>query len=81
MKVALHAASGLAFLHSVEPRPVIYRDFKTSNILVDKVGRESGEEGVEGDRDLRTSSILVHKVRRRVRSWGWKGFQMLTGAS
>lgn len=34
MKVALGAARGLAFLHSDEAR-VIYRDFKTSNILLD----------------------------------------------
>ncbi|KAK4343328.1 hypothetical protein RND71_036422 [Anisodus tanguticus] len=35
MKVALDAARGLAFLHGAE-MPVIYRDFKTSNILLDK---------------------------------------------
>ncbi|KVI01466.1 probable serine/threonine-protein kinase PBL17 [Cynara cardunculus var. scolymus] len=34
MKIALDAAKGLAFLHDAE-RPVIYRDFKTSNILLD----------------------------------------------
>ncbi|KAL6275845.1 hypothetical protein ACE6H2_019446 [Prunus campanulata] len=34
MKVALGAAKGLAFLHSSETK-VIYRDFKTSNILLD----------------------------------------------
>uniref|UniRef100_A0A7N0RH83 non-specific serine/threonine protein kinase n=1 Tax=Kalanchoe fedtschenkoi TaxID=63787 RepID=A0A7N0RH83_KALFE len=34
MKVALGAAKGLAFLHNAEPQ-VIYRDFKTSNILLD----------------------------------------------
>ncbi|XP_057971229.1 probable serine/threonine-protein kinase PBL11 isoform X2 [Malania oleifera] len=34
MKIALGAAKGLAFLHNAEPR-VIYRDFKTSNILLD----------------------------------------------
>jgi serine/threonine protein kinase len=34
MKIALGAAKGLAFLHSTEPK-VIYRDFKTSNILLD----------------------------------------------
>ncbi|XVF76640.1 hypothetical protein PTKIN_Ptkin13bG0282800 [Pterospermum kingtungense] len=33
MKVALGAAKGLAFLHNSE-KPVIYRDFKTSNILL-----------------------------------------------
>ncbi|KAK1396863.1 putative serine/threonine-protein kinase NAK [Heracleum sosnowskyi] len=34
MKVALGAARGLAFLHGAETK-VIYRDFKTSNILLD----------------------------------------------
>lgn len=34
MMIALGAAKGLAFLHNHE-RPVIYRDFKTSNILLD----------------------------------------------
>lgn len=34
MMIALGAAKGLAFLHIAE-RPVIYRDFKTSNILLD----------------------------------------------
>ncbi|XP_068667565.1 receptor-like cytoplasmic kinase 176 [Aristolochia californica] len=34
MKVALGAAKGLAFLHSAEIN-VIYRDFKTSNVLLD----------------------------------------------
>lgn len=36
MKVALGAAKGLAYLHSSEAK-VIYRDFKTSNILLDTV--------------------------------------------
>ena len=39
MKIALGAAKGLAFLHEAE-KPVIYRDFKTSNILLDQVGMQ-----------------------------------------
>ncbi|XP_074572663.1 putative serine/threonine-protein kinase PBL16 [Curcuma longa] len=35
MKIALEAAKGLAFLHEAE-KPVIFRDFKTSNILLDQ---------------------------------------------
>jgi len=36
MKIAVGAAKGLAFLHDADP-PVIYRDFKASNILLDSV--------------------------------------------
>ena len=38
MKIALGAAKSLAFLPEEAERPAIYRDFKTSNILLDVVG-------------------------------------------
>ncbi|XP_019166112.1 PREDICTED: serine/threonine-protein kinase At3g07070-like isoform X1 [Ipomoea nil] len=36
MKIALHAAKGLEYLHDMANPPVIYRDLKSSNILLDK---------------------------------------------
>ncbi|KAI4295874.1 hypothetical protein L6164_035872 [Bauhinia variegata] len=35
MKIALGAARGLEYLHDTSEPPMIYRDFKTSNILLD----------------------------------------------
>jgi len=39
MKIAAGAAKGLAFLHEAK-KPVIYRDFKASNILLDSVSNQ-----------------------------------------
>ncbi|XP_021714991.1 serine/threonine-protein kinase RIPK-like [Chenopodium quinoa] len=54
LKIALGAAKGLAFLHEAE-NPVIYRDFKASNILLDSDFTPKlsdfglAKEGPEGD--------------------------------
>jgi serine/threonine protein kinase len=40
LNIAVGAAKGLAFLHDAE-KPVIYRDFKTSNILLNPVSKSS----------------------------------------
>lgn len=36
MKVAMHAAKGLEYLHETNNPPIIYRDLKSSNILLDQ---------------------------------------------
>ncbi|KAL8232925.1 hypothetical protein R6Q57_002703 [Mikania cordata] len=36
IKVAMQAAKGLEYLHMTNKPPIIYRDFKSSNILLDK---------------------------------------------
>ncbi|KAK7829687.1 serine/threonine-protein kinase ripk [Quercus suber] len=63
MKIALGAAKGLAFLHEMD-QPVIYRDFKTSNILLDSNYSAKlsdfglAKDGPEGDDTHVTTSIM-----------------------
>ncbi|KAL3532699.1 hypothetical protein ACH5RR_006220 [Cinchona calisaya] len=63
MKIALGAAKGLAFLHEAE-KPVIYRDFKASNILLDSdyTAKLSdfglAKDGPEGD-DTHVSTRVI----------------------
>ncbi|XP_039031508.1 serine/threonine-protein kinase RIPK-like [Hibiscus syriacus] len=63
MKIALGAAKGLAYLHDAE-KPVIYRDFKASNILLDSdyTAKLSdfglAKEGPEGDKSHVSTRVM-----------------------
>ncbi|KAJ7964522.1 Protein kinase [Quillaja saponaria] len=63
MKIALGSAKGLAFLHSDEAK-VIYRDFKTSNILLDSNYNAKlsdfglAKDGPEGDKSHVSTRIM-----------------------
>ncbi|KAK8664425.1 hypothetical protein V6N13_084217 [Hibiscus sabdariffa] len=63
LKIALGTAKGLAFLHE-EEKPVIYRDFKTSNILLDlsynaKVSDFGlATDGPEGEKSHVTTAVM-----------------------
>uniref|UniRef100_A0A7C9AMM0 non-specific serine/threonine protein kinase n=1 Tax=Opuntia streptacantha TaxID=393608 RepID=A0A7C9AMM0_OPUST len=58
MKIALGAAKGLAFLHGNREH-VIYRDFKTSNILLDL------KQGRRGTKPMFLHGLLEHMVMLR----------------
>ncbi|KAM1138340.1 hypothetical protein ACFX14_036129 [Malus domestica] len=64
MRIALGAAKGLAFLHEEVQNPVIYRDFKTSNILLDAdynaklSDLELAKDGTEGDRTHVSTRVM-----------------------
>ncbi|KAH7302315.1 hypothetical protein KP509_23G066900 [Ceratopteris richardii] len=63
MKIALGAAKGLAFLHGAE-KSVIYRDFKTSNILLDSDYNAKlsdfglAKDGPEGDQTHVSTRVM-----------------------
>lgn len=64
MRIALGAARGLAFLHEEAQRPVIYRDFKTSNILLDAEYNAKlsdfglAKDGPEGDKTHVSTRVM-----------------------
>ncbi|PSS15893.1 Receptor-like protein kinase [Actinidia chinensis var. chinensis] len=64
MRIALGAARGLAFLHEEAERPVIYRDFKTSNILLDADYNAKlsdfglAKDGPEGDKTHVSTRVM-----------------------
>ncbi|KAE8661322.1 putative receptor-like protein kinase [Hibiscus syriacus] len=64
MKIALDAAKGLSFLHEEAERPVIYRDFKTSNILLDADYNAKlsdfglAKDGPEGDKTRVSTRVM-----------------------
>ncbi|CAA6672754.1 unnamed protein product [Spirodela intermedia] len=64
MKIALGAAKGLSFLHEEAERLVIYRDFKTSNILLDADYNAKlsdfglAKDGPEGDKTHVSTRVM-----------------------
>ncbi|KAF9604259.1 hypothetical protein IFM89_004965 [Coptis chinensis] len=64
MKIAIGAAKGLAFLHEEAERPVIYRDFKSSNILLDAEYNAKlsdfglAKDGPEGDKTHVSTRVM-----------------------
>ncbi|XVE51857.1 hypothetical protein DITRI_Ditri02bG0074900 [Diplodiscus trichospermus] len=63
LKIAVGTAKGLAFLHE-EEKPVIYRDFKTSNILLDLAYNAKvsdfglATDGPEGEKTHVTTRVM-----------------------
>ncbi|KAI5064077.1 hypothetical protein GOP47_0020747 [Adiantum capillus-veneris] len=63
LKIAIDAARGLTFLHDAQ-KPVIYRDFKTSNILLDAAFNAKlsdfglAKDGPTGDKTHVTTRVM-----------------------
>ncbi|XP_025816268.1 receptor-like cytoplasmic kinase 176 isoform X2 [Panicum hallii] len=78
MKVALGAAKGLAFLHG-EKAKVIYRDFKTSNVLLDsKYNAKLSDFGLAKDGPTGDKS---HVSTRVMGTYGYAAPEYLATAS
>uniref|UniRef100_A0A453R1N8 Protein kinase domain-containing protein n=1 Tax=Aegilops tauschii subsp. strangulata TaxID=200361 RepID=A0A453R1N8_AEGTS len=56
LKIAVGAAKGLAFLHEADT-PVIYRDFKASNILLDSVSSISVHPPARSDLPIQSKPV------------------------
>ncbi|KAH0907335.1 hypothetical protein HID58_039162 [Brassica napus] len=78
MKIAVGAAKGLSFLHEEALKPVIYRDFKTSNILLDSdYNAKLSDFGLAKDApDEGKTHVSTHSD---VYSFGVVLLEMLTG--
>ncbi|TQD95705.1 hypothetical protein C1H46_018649 [Malus baccata] len=88
MMIALGAAKGLAFLHNAE-RPVIYRDFKTSNILLDsdyatKLSdfglAKAGPQGDETHVSTRVMGTYGYAAPEYVMTVGWESVLIFLGS-
>ncbi|KAE9620044.1 hypothetical protein Lal_00040404 [Lupinus albus] len=63
IKILLGAAKGLAFLHEEAESPVIFRDFKTSNILLDRdYNAKLSDFGLAKDAPVGDSTHVSTKV-------------------
>ena len=71
MKIAVGAAKGLAFLHDADP-PVIYRDFKASNILLDSVSEAPCSSIVQFTGSSRLCTFQKKKSSRLCKLIIWK---------
>ncbi|KAK3029730.1 hypothetical protein RJ639_039139 [Escallonia herrerae] len=85
MKVALDAAKGLAYLHSPEAK-VIYRDVKSSNILIDSVYTAKlcdfglAKDGPADGKSHVSTRVMGHLTARSdVYSFGVVLLEILTG--